>query len=93
MSVVTSKDVTAAVMGMMGTAPTCAMCFVPCGSKPEAEKQGCALACGDAPLPPGGKPCKDMAAAAVKGLSGAFATQFNVAAQYNAVKGHRRCCV
>ena len=70
LSIIQAKDATVAVMGMMGTAPTCASCFIPCGSKQGAEQQACALACGEAPQPPGGKPCKDMAAAMVKGLSG-----------------------
>ena len=70
MSIIQAKDATVAVMGMMGTAPVCATCFIPCGSKQGAEQQACALACGEAPQPPGGKPCKDTSAAMVKGLSG-----------------------
>ena len=70
MSVVTAKDTTSAVIGMMGIAPTCGSCFMGCATKTGAEQQACAMACGDAPEPPGGKPCKDMAAGTIKSLSG-----------------------
>jgi hypothetical protein len=45
MSVGSAKDPIAAVMGMMGTAPTCATCFMGCASKTGAEQQACAMAC------------------------------------------------
>ena len=70
MTVVTAKDTTSAVIGMMGIAPTCGSCFMGCATKTGAEQQACAMACGDAPEPPGGKPCKDMAAGTIKSLSG-----------------------
>ena len=49
MSVVTAADPTSAVMGMMGSAPACANCFMGCASKTGAEKTACGMACGGGP--------------------------------------------
>ena len=69
MSVVTAKDATSAVIGLLGTAPTCGSRFMGCASKQGAEKTACGMACGEAPSA-GAPKCKDLAPATVKSLSG-----------------------
>jgi hypothetical protein len=48
MSVATAADPTPAVIGMMGSAPACANCFMGCASKTGEEKTACGKACGPA---------------------------------------------
>ena len=58
MSVATAADPTPVVIGMMGSAPACANCFMGCASKTGEEKTACGSACGPAassappPAPP-----------------------------------------
>ena len=58
MSVATAADPTPVVIGMMGSAPACANCFMGCASKTGADKAACGSACGPAassappPAPP-----------------------------------------
>ncbi len=51
MSVATATDPTSAVVGMTGSAPECAACFMGCASKTGAEKTACGKACGPAAAP------------------------------------------
>jgi len=48
MSVATAADPTPVVIGMMGSAPACANCFMGCASKTGEEKTACGKACGPA---------------------------------------------
>ena len=48
MSVATAADPTPVVMGMMGSAPACATCFIGCVTKTGAEKAACGMACSSA---------------------------------------------
>ena len=48
MSVATAADPTPVVMGMMGSAPACATCFIGCATKTGAEKAACGMACSSA---------------------------------------------
>jgi hypothetical protein len=52
MSVATATDPTSEVLGMMGSAPECAACFMGCASKTGAEQTACGSACGPAGIPP-----------------------------------------
>ena len=59
-AVATAADPTLMVIGMMGSAPECANCFMGCASKTDAEKTACGKACGPAAMsdasPPGPPP-------------------------------------
>ena len=48
MFVATAADPTPVVMGMMGSAPACATCFIGCATKTGAEKAACGMACSSA---------------------------------------------
>ena len=48
MSVATAADPTPVVIGMMGSAPACANCFMGCAIKTGEEKTACGSACGPA---------------------------------------------